>query len=44
MILVSLATQHRVPPGTNAAMTRFHLPEAMIPRARGAATVKGAPR
>lgn len=29
MILVSLATPGRIPPGTNAAMTRFHLPEAL---------------
>ena len=30
MILVSLATPGRIPQGTNAAMTRFHLPEALI--------------
>ncbi|WP_381791654.1 cation acetate symporter [Streptomyces niveus] len=35
MILVSLATRSRIPPGTKAAMTRFHLPEALMPRARG---------
>ncbi|KIF77947.1 transporter [Streptomyces sp. 150FB] len=35
MILVSLATPHRIPPGTNAAMTRFHLPEALAPDGRG---------
>ncbi|MFD3889363.1 sodium/solute symporter [Streptomyces microflavus] len=35
MILVSLATPGRIPPGTNAAMTRFHLPEALT-SARGA--------
>ncbi|MFI5756334.1 cation acetate symporter [Streptomyces sp. NPDC051569] len=35
MILVSLATRGRIPPGTNAAMTRFHLPEALTPRTRG---------
>lgn len=29
MILVSLATPGRIPAGTNAAMTRFHLPEAL---------------
>ncbi|WP_327233140.1 cation acetate symporter [Streptomyces sp. NBC_01317] len=34
MILVSLATRSRIPPGTNAAMTRFHLPETLMPRAR----------
>ncbi|MET9473835.1 cation acetate symporter [Streptomyces sp. NPDC002917] len=31
MVLVSLATPGRIPPGTNAAMTRFHLPEALMP-------------
>ncbi|WP_329168740.1 cation acetate symporter [Streptomyces sp. NBC_01267] len=35
MILVSLATPGRVPPGTSAAMARFHLPEALAV-ARGA--------
>lgn len=35
MIGVSLATPGRVPAGTNAAMTRFHLPEALA-RAGGA--------
>lgn len=29
MILVSLATRHRIPPGTSAAMARFHLPETL---------------
>ncbi|WP_329461764.1 sodium/solute symporter [Streptomyces sp. NBC_01431] len=29
MVLVSLATPARIPPGTNAALTRFHLPEAL---------------
>lgn len=29
MILVSLATPGRIPPGTSAAMARFHLPEAL---------------
>lgn len=33
MVLVSLATPGRIPAGTNAAMTRFHLPEALMPRA-----------
>jgi Na+(H+)/acetate symporter ActP len=35
MVLVSLATQSRIPSGTNAAMTRFHLPEALTPGGRG---------
>ncbi|WP_406347605.1 cation acetate symporter [Streptomyces sp. NBC_00144] len=34
MILVSLATPGRIPPGTSAAMARFHLPEALA-AARG---------
>ncbi|MYV52863.1 cation acetate symporter [Streptomyces sp. SID3212] len=45
MILVSLATRSRIPPGTNAAMTRFHLPETLMPRARaGAPGGKGVTR
>ena len=37
MILVSLATRSRIPPGTNAAMTRFHLPETLMSNSRSAA-------
>ncbi|GAA3367827.1 cation acetate symporter [Streptomyces sannanensis] len=36
MILVSLATPDRIPPGTNAAMARFHLPEALTRSGRNA--------
>ncbi|MFJ8031569.1 cation acetate symporter [Streptomyces sp. NPDC096032] len=32
MILVSLATRHRIPAGTEAAMARLHLPERPAPR------------
>ncbi|MFE2492897.1 cation acetate symporter [Streptomyces scopuliridis] len=43
MILVSLATRGRIPPGTNAAMTRFHLPEALKSGSRdGSASVSAA--
>ncbi|MFI6638429.1 cation acetate symporter [Streptomyces sp. NPDC050504] len=35
MVLVSLATRGRIPPGTNAAMARLHLPEELH-SARGA--------
>ncbi|WP_229899914.1 sodium/solute symporter [Streptomyces capoamus] len=31
MILVSLATRDRIPPGTEAAMARLHLPEPPVP-------------
>ncbi|MGW6238709.1 MULTISPECIES: sodium/solute symporter [unclassified Streptomyces] len=44
MILVSLATRGRIPPGTNAAMTRFHLPEALMSRGHTAsASVSAGP-
>ncbi|WP_326812666.1 cation acetate symporter [Streptomyces scopuliridis] len=43
MILVSLATRGRIPPGTNAAMTRFHLPEVLMSGSRkGSASVSAA--
>ena len=41
MILVSLATPGRIPPGTNAAMTRFHLPEALMPGGRAGVSGTG---
>ncbi|MCB5165476.1 cation acetate symporter [Streptomyces bambusae] len=34
MVLVSLATAHRVPPGTAAILTRLHLPEELAREAR----------
>ncbi|MGW5458929.1 sodium/solute symporter [Streptomyces sp. NPDC003996] len=38
MVLISLATRGRVPPGTAATMARLHLPEPPAPARPGAAT------
>ncbi|MGW7528938.1 sodium/solute symporter [Streptomyces sp. NPDC054783] len=38
MVLISLATRSRVPPGTAATMARLHLPEPPVPTRPGPAT------
>ncbi|MEU5434291.1 cation acetate symporter [Streptomyces sp. NPDC020719] len=43
MVLVSLATPGRIPPGTAAILARFHLPEALYAGQRGAAPRQAQP-